>query len=88
MHWLKSRSWKRVWMKMENKRSFEQGMQELEQLARALETGEMTLEDSFKAYERAVELKNALEKLLDEGDRRIIMLTQNGEEEISAEEIQ
>ena len=73
---------------MDNKLNFEQGMQELEQLAYALEKGEMTLEDSFKAYERAVQLKNALEKLLDDGDRRIRVLTQNGEEEIDAEEIQ
>lgn len=73
---------------MEDKLSFEQGMQELEKLARALETGEMTLEDSFKAYERAVELKNALEKLLDEGDKRIRVLTGAGEEEMDAEEIQ
>lgn len=74
-------------MQMENKFSFEQGMQELERLAHALETGEMSLEDSFKAYERAVELKNALEKLLDEGDKRIRVLTQGGEEEMDAEDI-
>lgn len=73
---------------MEDKLSFEQGMLELENLARALEMGEMTLEDSFKAYERAVELKNALEKLLDDGDKRIRVLTQNGEEELDAEEMQ
>lgn len=73
---------------MEIKLNFEQGMQELERLAQALEKGEMSLEDSFKAYERAIELKNALEKLLDEGDRRIHVLTQSGEEEIIAEEIQ
>lgn len=73
---------------MEIKLNFEQGMQELERLAQALEKGEMSLEDSFKAYERAIELKNALEKLLDEGDRRIHVLIQSGEEEIIAEEIQ
>lgn len=73
---------------MEDRLSFEQGMLELEKLARALETGEMTLEDSFKAYERALELKNALEKLLDEGDKRIRVLTGAGEEEMEAEEIQ
>lgn len=72
---------------MEDKLSFEQGMLELENLARALEMGEMTLEDSFKAYERAVELKKALEKLLDDGDKRIRVLTQSGEEEMDAEEI-
>jgi len=64
---------------MNNKISFEQGMQELEALARALETGEMSLDDSFKAYERAMELKHKLEKLLDEGDQRIRVLTQGGE---------
>lgn len=73
---------------MENKLSFEQGMEELEQLARALETGAMGLEDSFKAYERAVELKNALEKLLDEGDARIRVLTRSSEEEMDPEEIE
>ena len=73
---------------MKNKLNFEQGMQELEQIARALERGEMSLEESFKAYERAVELKKALEELLNEGDRRIRLLTLNGEEELEAEEIQ
>lgn len=73
---------------MEDKLNFEAGMQELERLARALESGEMTLEDSFAAYERASALKAALEKLLDEGDRRIRVLTSEGEEEMDAEEMQ
>ena len=73
---------------MEDKLNFEAGMQELEHLARALESGEMTLEDSFAAYERASALKAALEKLLDEGDRRIRVLTSEGEEEMDAEEMQ
>lgn len=75
-------------MQMEDKLNFEQGMQELENLARALETGEMTLEDSFRAYERAVELKKALEKLLDDGDRRIRVLTEAGEAAMDAEDMQ
>lgn len=73
---------------MENKGNFEAGMQELERLARALESGEMSLEDSFAAYERASALKAMLEKLLDEGDRRIRVLTSEGEEEMDAEEMQ
>ena len=72
---------------MAKKLSFEEGMQELEQLARSLESGEMTLEASFAAYERASELKKALEKLLDEGDKKIRILTATGEEEKDAEEI-
>lgn len=72
---------------MRKKLSFEEGMRELEQLARALESGEMTLEASFAAYERANELKKALEKLLDEGDQKIRILTEAGEDEVNAEEI-
>ncbi len=71
----------------EEKLSFEAGMQELETLVKALETGEMTLDESFKAYERAMALKDALEKLLDEGDKRILVLTGEGETEMNAEEI-
>lgn len=59
--------------------TFEEGMQELDSLVRALEAGEMPLEESFKAYERAMALKNRLSELLDEGDRRIRVLTENGE---------
>lgn len=72
---------------MKKKLIFEDGMQELEELVHALEAGEMSLEDSFKAYERAVELKKALEQLLDAGDQRIRILTQAGEEEINAEDL-
>ena len=61
------------------KSTFEEGMQELETLIRALEQGQMPLEDSFKAFERAMELKKALQTMLDEGDRRIRVLTESGE---------
>ena len=73
---------------MEDRFTFEAGMQELEQLARSLESGTLTLDESFAAYERAGILKKALEKLLDEGDRRIRVLTGAGEEELDAEDIQ
>lgn len=64
---------------MKKKITFEEGMQELEALVHGLETGELSLEDSFKAYERAVALKNSLCALLDEGDKRIRVLTDSGE---------
>lgn len=72
---------------MAKKLNFEEGMQELEHLARSLESGEMSLEASFAAYERAMALKKALEKLLDEGDEKIRILTAAGEEEIDSEDI-
>ena len=71
---------------MKKKISFEEGMQELETLVQALESGELPLEDSFKAYERAVELRDRLNAILDESDKRIRVLTDAGETELDAEE--
>ena len=71
---------------MKKKITFEAGMQELEELVNALESGEMTLEDSFKAYERAIALKDSLNALLDDGDKRIRVLTEAGETELPDKE--
>lgn len=55
--------------------SFEEGMAELEELVAALERGEMTLDESFKAYEKGVKLASRLKDTLDQGEKRIQMLT-------------
>lgn len=73
---------------MKKKIVFEEGMQELEALVQALESGQMPLEESFKTYEKAMKLRGELNALLDEGDRRIRVLTENGEREIAEENIQ
>ena len=70
---------------MKKKLTFEVGMAELEAIVQSLESGQMPLEESFKAYERAVEIRDALGKLLDEGDRRIRVLTQGGETALDGE---
>lgn len=72
---------------MAKKLSFEAGMEELETLVTRLEQGEISLEESFKAYTRGVELYNALKNILDEGDKRITELTENGEREMETGEI-
>ena len=71
---------------MKKKIGFEDGMQELETLVQQLESGQMSLADSFKAYERAVELKNRLTEMLDDGDRRIRVLTESGERALAGGE--
>lgn len=70
---------------MKKNLNFEQGMEELEALVQALEAGSMPLEESFRAYERAMELYRGLEKQLDEGDARIRALSQSGESDITEE---
>ena len=61
------------------KLTFEDGMQELEEIVRNLEQGQMPLEESFKAFERAVSLQKALQELLAKlwgydfyGDERVV----------------
>ncbi len=71
---------------MKKKITFEEGMRELEELTQALESGQMPLEESFKAYERAIALRDSLNALLDEGDKRIRLLTESGESALPEEE--
>ena len=66
--------------------TFESGMDELETLVRDLENGALPLEESFQAFERGMALKKRLEKLLEEGDKRIRVLTEDGEEPLEGEE--
>ena len=69
-----------------DKFTFESGMDELETLVRDLENGALPLEESFQAFERGVALKKRLEKLLEEVDKRIRVLTESGEESLEGEE--
>ena len=66
--------------------TFESGMDELEALVRDLESGSLPLEESFQAFERGMALKKRLEALLEEGDKRIRVLTESGEEPLEGED--
>ncbi len=74
--------WKGVAKK---KLTFEDGMQQLEEIVRMLEQGQMPLEESLKAFEKAMELQKSLKAILDDGDRRIRVLTEDGERELAEE---
>lgn len=70
---------------MMNEFSYEQGMAELETIVRALEKGDMPLEESFQAFERGMALSDRLKKILEGGDARIRELTAQGEAELDAD---
>ena len=71
---------------MDKKMSFEQGLEELTALVEALESGEMSLEESFTAYEKGAKLAAKLKTMLDQGDKRIAALTESLKEiDISGE---
>jgi len=55
--------------------SLEFSLAELEKIVRALEEGELTLEESLKAFERGVSLVRRCNSLLDGAEQKIEILT-------------
>ena len=58
--------------------SFEEALERLEAVVQDLEGGELTLEESLARYEEGVRLSQRLTRTLDEAEKRIERLTQNG----------
>lgn len=64
--------------------SFEDAIGQLQAIVKNLETGETSLEDSIKAYERGVALKDHCEKKLKEARSRIEKISINAEGDATA----
>ena len=56
---------------MAKKQTFEAGMSELETLTARLETGDMTLDETMKTYEKGVTLAAQLKRQLEDSRKRI-----------------
>lgn len=74
----------------EKNKSFEQNMVRLEQIVRAMERGDVALEESLKLFQEGTELVRSCSKLLDEAQLQIkkIMTAPDGspvEEEFTDE---
>lgn len=66
--------------------TFEQGIEQLEQLVAALEAGKLPLGESFDAYEKGMKLLNTLEEQLNASEAKIQLLTKNGAIDLESEE--
>ena len=55
----------------EKNRSFEQNMTRLEQIVRAMERGDVALEESLKMFQEGTELVRSCSKLLDEAQLQV-----------------
>ncbi len=55
--------------------NFEKSMQELEALVKQLETGELTLEESLKHYEKGMKLTRICQEALTQAEQKIEYLT-------------
>lgn len=56
---------------MAKKQTFEAGVSELEALTARLETGDMTLDETMKTYEKGVTLAAQLKRQLEDSRKRI-----------------
>ena len=55
----------------EQNKTFEQNMQRLEQIVRAMERGDVALEESLKMFQEGTELVRSCSKLLDEAQLQV-----------------
>lgn len=51
--------------------TFEEALEELEEITRALESGSLTLDESIQAYEKGMELKKICMKILDGAEKKL-----------------
>ncbi|HTO56163.1 MAG TPA: exodeoxyribonuclease VII small subunit [Pseudomonadales bacterium] len=65
---------------------FEAALEELEALVERMETGELSLEESLRAFERGVALTRDCQRALKDAELRVRALTESGGE-LSLEDI-
>ena len=61
-------------MNPQNK-TFEENMQRLEQIVRAIERGDVPLEESLKLFREGTELVESCGKLLDEAEMQVVKIS-------------
>ena len=64
--------------KNEKQPDFETSLAALETLVERMESGELTLEESLKEFERGMALTRECQKMLDEAEQRVHILTSDG----------
>lgn len=69
--------------KKQNDLNFEKSLQELETLVEKMESGDLSLEESLKCFERGVALTRNCQKALQEAEQKVqILLEKNDKEEL------
>lgn len=61
---------------MNKETDFEKSLDELEKIVARLESGDVSLDDSIKLFERGMELTNKCRKTLENARQKIITLTE------------
>ncbi|MEM7565569.1 MAG: exodeoxyribonuclease VII small subunit [Pseudomonadota bacterium] len=62
--------------------NFEEALEELEQLVTAMEEGDLSLEDSLKAFEKGIKLTRECQSALKNAEQKVqVLLDESGETE-------
>ena len=59
--------------------NFEENMEQLEKIAKELESGKLNLDDSIKKFEEGMNLSKKCNEILEEAEKKITILTKTGD---------
>ncbi len=68
----------------EAKKSFEERLQDVQEIIGRIEEGKLRLEDSVKQFEEGMKTLSALDEELKDMNRRLTVLQEGGEQEMAA----
>ena len=68
----------------EAKKSFEERLQDVQEIITRIEEGKLPLEDSVKQFEEGMKTLSALDEELKDLNRRLTVLQEGGEQEMAA----
>ncbi len=74
-------------MKKEKEASFEEAMDNLEEIIAELEKGDLTLDKSVESFKKGMEISNYCTELLDNAEKSITILLKDSNGEIKEEDI-
>lgn len=60
-------------------KSFEQSLGDLEGIVASLESGELSLEDSLKVFEKGIKLTRSCQTALDQAEQKVQLLTEQNQ---------
>lgn len=66
-------------MAARKEKTIEETFEELEELLKRLESGELSLEESFRCYEAGMKLVKSCNEKIDKVEKKIMVLEENGE---------
>lgn len=71
---------------MAQKISFEKGIEELEEIVKKLESGDATLDETLKLFERGIRLSAQCNKLLDEAEQKVTVLLRENDGKLTQQD--